>query len=190
MSLRNWLSMAALGGLAACQTPAPPEYMVSRDTLFFLQQLPAVQTSVGEFTAGDGSGMGVPIPGSLLTCSGDFEDSRTGDAGAYVRRALVQELTAAGLYNEDDPAVRIDGTVERISLTRKIPFTAEWTIGLRLRSSNGAELEVLEEYRFDAGSLVGATVCERAIEHFEPAVRALLETAVRTDGFDALLVAS
>ncbi len=184
------LLLLALGSsLTACTTPRLSDYTTSRDSLFYLQQIEPSQVAVGAITSGEGSLTRATASGTLLSCSRSVEagEGATGNAGEYIRAALVEELAAAGHYTADPDALRIGGNVEHVSLARSVPFGALWAIGLVLPSSNGSEMKVQEEYPFDVGSLAGPTVCRRAIEHFEPAVRALLEEAVRSDQFRALV---
>jgi len=177
-------------GVTACTTPPPSEYTISRDSLFYLQQLPPTKVTVGSVTGVTDENLEVSIPRSLLFCSADFEDDLTIYANTYIEVALIKELVGAGLYSQDIGAVRIAGIIEHLSISRRVPFKGEWKITLRLRSSNGAQLIVSEDYRFDVGSLAGKTVCRRAIENFEPAVQSLLERALRSNQFPALTVPS
>jgi len=177
-------------GVTACTTPAPPEYTVSRDSLFYLQQLSPSKVTVDSVIGVAGENTEVPIPRSLLVCSADFENDPTIRASTYIESALTKELAGAGLYSQDIGATRITGIIERLSISRDVPFRGEWGITLRLRSSNGAQLVVSEDHRFDVGSVAGKTVCRRAIENFEPAVRALLEQALRSNQFPALMAPS
>lgn len=173
----------ALGG---CSTSAPLDYTVSRDTLFYLQQLTPTRVAIGAIEGkGDGGDLAPTFP---LICSRSREDGGT-LITEYVRSALIKELTTAGLYAEEQPQVRIDGTLEAVRLGRKLPFGAVWTLAMTLTSSNGRNLNVSEELVFDVGSLAGPTPCNRASENLEPAVRALLARALSSPDFSPLLLA-
>ena len=186
-SLALTAGIAALG-LSSCQTPAPPEYTVSRDSLFYLQQLPKTQVSVGSVTDSASRNSEVRIPRSKIICPASVEDDVAASASAYIQKALIKELDTAGLYSSVNSTVRIDGVIEELSIVRSLPFNATWTIALRLRSTNGAEVTTIEQHRFDLGSLAGANVCDRAMQNFEPAVRAVIERAIRTEDFRSLLI--
>lgn len=188
MKLRGFFLLLFAGGLAGCQTPELPEYTVSRDSLFHLQQIEPAQVSVAAFTGGPSTLGGSSGADVLSGCSLITKDEPgiPQDPAAYIRLALVEELTAAGHYSEQG-ATRIAGEVEHLSFGRGVPFGGGWEIALRLTSSTGAEMRVEEEYDFDSGAVLGPTVCSRAVEWFEPAVRALLEKAIRSPEFRPLI---
>lgn len=188
MKLRSALALLTACALAGCQTPDLAEYQVSRDSLFLLQQLEPVSVSVGAFegqrTLGS-TAVGDLVSGCSLSAAERAGSPHT--PGDYVRSALIEELTAAGFYSQAPADIRLTGEITELSLSRGLPFKGRWTIGLRLRSSNGAETRVRAEYDFDVGAFLGPTICRRAIERLEPAVRALLEKTIRSPEFPVLL---
>lgn len=173
--------------LSSCVTPVPEKYTVSRDSLFFLQQLPPTKVSVGAIAGDPDFNAGISGSPVFLTCRGSPELKSVDAAGTYIRTALIEELKSGGLYVQEDGRVHIRGTVERFTLTRGFLFEAEWTIGLQLQSSTGAEISIHRTYKFDIGSLAGPSTCERAMENLEPAIRTLLEELIRSEKFKQLL---
>lgn len=188
MKFRSILVLTAAGALAGCQTPDVAEYQVSRDSLFLLQQLEPASVSLGAF---DGPAtIGAAASTELVAAcslSAEVEDGVPLSPAAYIRDALAAELAAAGLHADEVGDVQLSGQVSELSLRRGLPFRGEWTISLHLVSSNGSELQIRDEFAFDIGAFAGPTVCRRAVEHFEPAARALLEQAIRSPEFPSLL---
>ena len=188
MKLRSVLALLSAGVLAGCQTPDVAEYQVSRDSLFLLQQIEPASVSVGALAGPEsiGSSASTELVAACSLSANEGPDVPL-DPAAYVRGALIEELTAAGLYSDAGSDARLTGEITELSLSRGVPFKGVWTIGLNLASSNGSEMRVREEYLFDIGAFAGATVCRRAVERFEPAVRSLLEKAISSPEFPTLL---
>lgn len=181
-----FLLMALL--LTGCQTRSFPGYVTSRDSLFYLQQIDAEPVSVAAFTGDPRTGLAAR-PEGLAACPLET-DEQTGALPSYeqyVRQALVEELSAAGLYTEAADATRISGQIDYLRFGRRLPFSGVWSISLTLVSSNGSVIRAENEYRFDAGALYGPAICRRAFEALEPAVRQLMEKAIISPHFGALL---
>ncbi|MDT0576966.1 hypothetical protein RM533_12390 [Croceicoccus sp. F390] len=191
MKLRLVFAAGFALALGACKTPQMPAYYVSRDSLYYLQQMPPAAVSLAPFSGGAatlGASTGTDILSACSLAARDQSNMPLAPA-SYIQTALAEELIAAGRYAPDAGDVRLAGQVQTLSLSRGVSFGGEWTIGLRLTSSNGAQMQVEEEYRFDIGAFAGPTVCNRAIRHFEPAVRSMLEKAIRSPEFTQLLAA-
>lgn len=189
MILRSFSPVAFALILAGCHTPQLPAYETSRDSLFYLQQITAPGVSVGAFIGGPPSLADSSNAETIAACSLSVEQPPEAPANYrdYMRRALVQELSTAGLYTEDKSAPQITGKIEHLSLARSAPFGSAWDVRLRLISSNGAQMVTEERFPFDNGALAGPTVCQQAIRAFGSTVQSLYEQAVRSSEFGQLL---
>lgn len=178
------------GALAGCGSPAISDYTTSRDSLFYLQQIKPAKVSVGEFTdltEFNWHGTRLDIGCSLPDVAGDASDF---DATAYVRNAFVAELMASGSLSPDPIEPQIRAELTRLSFGKGLLFDGVWTAEILLKSSNGNQLLTSAQYGFDTGALLGPTICHRAAENFEPAVRMLLEKAIQSPEFPALMQGS
>lgn len=178
------------GTLAGCGSPAITDYTTSRDSLFYLKQIKPTKVSVGEFRGPDN----FDKDGGRLLWGCDLpstdEEALDNAPLLYLREAFVEELTASGSFSAIPVEPELSGIVTQMSLDRDLVFDGTWSIELLLKSSNGAELLVREEYGFDIGAFFGPTLCQEAVRNFEPAVRSLLEKAIQSPDFPALVKAS
>lgn len=169
--------------LAGCESRATmDEYRVSRDSLFFLHQAGAAPVSVGRF---EGGGFSKPELGCLWLA--DVPGPNNLDYASYVREAFVRELRTAGLYSAETQPITLTGHVDRIEVNRVDPHDIEWLIQLTLRSSNGREVTARERFEFNAGGLIGPRSCKSATEALPEAVRRVLEKAITSRDFRALV---
>ena len=173
--------------LMGCGSPAVSDYTTSRDSLFYLQQLKPATVSIGKFT--DLSGFSWAHTRLEFGCSlpniQQNEDHL--EPAAYLQSAFVAELMATSAVSQIPVEPQIRGELTTLSLEKGILFDGVWTVELVLISSNGQELRTHQEYGFDTGALFGPTICHRAGEHFEPAVRSLLEKAIQSPDFLLLI---
>jgi hypothetical protein len=165
--------------LTGCSTYAGARYSISADTVRMLRAFKGQSVSVGEFTAAK--------PGrSEIFCRG-VGPIKTPDGEpfeAYIRKALIDELTIAELHVDRAPVVLV-GHVDELDFSSGWT-DAEWTIGLTLRSSNGRALTVTENYRF-AGNFVGEIACNQTAHALMPAVQNVVARIVRHPDFAGLL---
>lgn len=105
----------------------------------------------------------------------------------YLQAALADELKVAGLYEEKSPRVVLSGSIDKLTFSSTKSLTnGEWSMGLKITSSNGKSVYASELYQFESG-FEGGTACRRTAEAFLPAVQNLIAKLIRTAEFRALL---
>lgn len=164
---------------AGCSTYAAPRYSVSADTVSRLRALRPSVVSVGAFTATDPGRTEIMCRavGPIKTPDGEpFE--------AFIRKALIDELTLAEVYAPVAPTV-LTGHLEAIDFVT-FGEKATWTIALKLTSSNGVAIVVNEVYPF-VPSWWAEAACQQTAQALMPAVQNLVGQVVRHRDFPALL---
>lgn len=105
----------------------------------------------------------------------------------YLQAAIADELKVAGLYEEKSPRIVLSGSIDRLTFSStKGIVNGEWSIGLKITSSNGRSAYASELYQFES-AFEGGTACRRTAEAFLPAVQSLIAKLIRTAEFRALL---
>lgn len=173
------IALAALS-LSACQSFSPQRYTAVPDNTLVLRSLSAGKVKVNPFsltTTFDAScrgGTNIDPPVNMTYQS-------------YLQTALADELKVAGLYDEKNPNVVLSGSIDRLAFSSTKSLTnGEWTIGLKVSSSNGMSAYVSEIYQFES-AFEGGSACRRTAEAFLPTVQELIAKLVRTTEFRALL---
>jgi hypothetical protein len=142
-----------------------------------LRQFDGRAVNVGAFTAA--------APGqSEIVCRavGPIKTPDGEPFSEYVRKALVDEMKIAGIYNPTAP-ISITGRLDKADFGST---SGTWLLTLTLASNNGATLTESETYRFTT-SFAAITACREAANAFMPAVQNLVERAVRNPGFQRLI---
>jgi hypothetical protein len=165
--------------LTGCSTYAASRYSISVDTVSALRAYRGQSVMVGPFTATE--------PGrSQITCRG-VGPIKTPDGEsfeAFIRKALVDELTMAEIHASEAP-VTLTGHLDKIDFSSQVG--AAWTIAVTIRSSNGRSLAVEEAYGYKS-SYYGETACNQTAHALMPAVQNVVSKIVRHPGFAALLM--
>src|SRR5689334_10414324 len=133
---------AALGG---CATYNAPRYAVSADNDLALKAFAPAKVDVGPFTStadfasGCRGGASIEMPDGIAP----QED---------VRRALIDEIKLAGLYEAAAPRVTLTGQLDSMEFSSHRGVTGgTWDLGITLVSSTGASLTQSEHYEFPVG---------------------------------------
>ncbi len=165
--------------LSGCSTYAAQRYSISATNVTALRAFrggPGV--NVGPFTAAE--------PGrSDIMCRG-VGPIKTPDGEpfeAFVRKALIDELTIAEVYAAGAP-IMLTGRLDRINFFSS--GEAAWDLALTVQSSNGNKLSVAEKYIFTS-SWYGETACNQTAQALMPAVQNLVGRVVRHPDFATLL---
>ena len=165
--------------LAGCSTYAASRYAISADTVRTLRTFKGQTVAVGDFTAtkpGQKEIMCRAV-GPIKTPDGEtFE--------AFIRKALIDELTIAEIYAPSAPIV-LTGRLDEIDFSSG-PAEAAWKIALTVRSSNGKTLAVREVYGFTP-SWYGETGCNQTAHALMPAVQNVVGKVVRDPSFADLV---
>jgi hypothetical protein len=166
--------------LNGCSTYTTPRYAINVDTNVTLKSLGATGLSVGAFTGPGTFDNACRLVGPLAPP--DFM-SHT----AYVKKALEDELKGAGVHAANSPRITLSGVINKLSFSSFRAVTGgSWDIDLRLISSNGKSMSVVEHYEFESG-FEAQTACKQTAEAYFPAVQNLIEKAVRSSEFKALV---
>ena len=169
--------------LSACSTYMPPRYYTSADNRDALKAVGVGNVSVGSFKGPADFDNGCRAAGPIAPPDNlSFE--------AYIQHALVDELTAAGMYDEKTPKVTLSGALEKLAFLSSTPSRGasggSWDLALRVSSSNGKSTLVTEHYEFDTG-LEGERACKRTADAYFPVVQMLIGKLVKSPEFKGLV---
>lgn len=171
-----WLTLALMS-LTGCDTYATSRYSINADSVVALRQFNGRTVNVGAFTAA--------TPGqSEIVCRavGPIKTPDGEPFSEYVRKALVDEMKIAGIFNPTAP-ISITGRLEQADFGSS---SGTWLLTLTLTSNNGATLTESETYKFTT-SFAAVTACREAANAFMPAVQNLVGRAVRNPSFQRLV---
>jgi len=166
--------------LSACATPV--KYVALPDTGITLKQVVNGNVYVDTFDRTNSFNamcrLGTPITPP------DFKSTFEG----YIQNGLIEELKAAGKYDEQPAKIKLSGTVEDLAFSTTVNGFAGgfWDIKLRVKSSNGKSTVVSEHYEFES-SFFAATACLNARDAFLPAVQNLISKLVKSREFKDLV---
>lgn len=162
---------------AGC-TPYPAlHYAVRADTMDTLRALKTRPVNMGAFTAA--------TPGQskiMCRCAGPVQTPDGEPFSEYVRKAIVDDLRIANLYDEHAP-VTLTGHLEAIDFSSN---AGAWHLVLVVKSSNGTSITLSESYPFPT-SLYGTTACTQAAHALMPAVQNLARKLFQSPEFETLL---
>jgi hypothetical protein len=166
--------------LSACQSFSPQRYTAVPDNAPVLRAMPDGKVKVdafiltATFDASCRGGVNIDPPVNMTFQS-------------YLQAALADELKVAGLYEEKSPRIVLSGSIDQLTFSSTKSLTnGEWSIGLKITSSNGKSAYASELYQFES-AFEGGTACRRTAEAFLPAVQSLIAKLIRTAEFRALL---
>jgi hypothetical protein len=180
--IKKLLAVTALLIASGCATHPVAPYQSSQDVTTALQDM--------HITGG--------VAIDMIPVSEPFDNTCKGTAGRielpnnmryenYIHWALVNELKAAGIYNPQNPSVKLAVAVEEVAfLVFHGHSLSMWDIELRFKSSNGQSLYINHHHQFDAGAY-SKNDCQKVAETFMPAVRATLFKLANTPEFKSLL---
>lgn len=173
-------SVLLVVSLSSCSTYMPQRYTISADNNVALK-------------ASGGSDINVGIvrgPASFdnsCRAAGPISPPDDMSFEAYIRKALIDELKIAGMFNDHAPRITLTGAVEQLSFSSTRSVTGgTWDIGLRVVSSNGRSTFVAEHYEFKSG-FDAVTACKQTAEAFLPAVQDLIGKLVKSPDFRGLI---
>ena len=158
----------ALGACTYLLTYMPPGYRVSAENTQMLRKNGGEHINVGPFKktvkveneCGITAGV-IYMPGKI-----GFED--------YIRQGLIDELKAAGMYDDASPKITLSGTIDRLSFfSRRHIYTSTWNIGILFTSSNGQSVHLTDQYDFDVGE-GSAADCQKVADAYMIAVQKII----------------
>jgi hypothetical protein len=163
---------------AGCVSFTAPRYAMTPETVATLRMFQGQTVGVGPFTAAK--------PGQTeIICRG-AGPVRTPDGEPFeqfIRRALISELTFAGMYAPGS-AVTLTGRLDDIDFSSGLTDAA-WKIAMTL-SAGGRAITAREDYRFSS-AFVGDTACQNTAQALMPAVQGLIAKLVQHDDFPTLI---
>jgi hypothetical protein len=175
MNIRALMLLLVGVVLAGCETYSAPRYGISADNVVALKSLAPSRIKVGAFAEPQKFADGCRAAGPITAGDG------LGFA-AYIRKALIDELKIAGVY-DDNGSVVLTGTVTNLAFSSTIAF---WDIALTVTSSNGRSVSVQEHYEFPS-SFAAVTACKRVADGYFPAVQNLLQKLIASPDFRGLV---
>jgi len=175
MIVRNLLFVALGLFVAGCETYSAPRYGMSADNIVILRTLAPNRISIGAFAEPPQFSDGCRAAGPITAADG------VGFA-AYIRKALIDELKIAGVYDERGP-VTLTGSLDKLAFSSTVAW---WDLTLTVRSSNGRSITVQEQYKFD-GAFAAVTACKKVADAYFPAVQNALQKLIASPDFRALI---
>jgi hypothetical protein len=180
---RKALCAGALVGamvLSGCSTPTSPRYSISASNNQAIRALQLPRIAVGAFTEpqkfySNCRGMGpATLPDGLTHTQ-------------YVRKALVDELSLAGAYDEAEPVFRLTGAVKNLEFSSNDKLVqGHWLVEMTLQSSNGAGIDVSSNYVFET-AFAGDIACINVANAWPAAVQDLIGAIARNPSFVELV---
>lgn len=165
--------------LGACSY-IPQRYSVSAENTAALNKLGVGNINVGPFTKiGE-------FDARCKVVSGEIKKPDMGFEG-YIQQALVKELKAADIFDDQTPKITLSGVVEKLSLTTwRTIYLSNWDLGVRLNSSNGETVYITQHYEFNAGPYNLAD-CQQLADHYMFAVQKTLNKLINAPEFQSLV---
>lgn len=175
MTIRNLMFAALALLVAGCETYSAPRYGMSADNIVALRSLAPSRIAVGAFVEPLQFADGCRAAGPITAADG------MGFA-AYIRKALIDELKIAAVYDERGP-VTLTGSLDKLAFSSTVAW---WDLTLTVRSSNGRSITVQEQYKFD-GAFAAVTACKKVADAYFPAVQNLLQKLIGSPDFRGLV---
>jgi hypothetical protein len=174
---RVWLSIVSVLALAGCDTLAATRYSINADNVVNLRQYNGGSVNVGSFTSA--------TPGqSEIMCraAGPIKTPDGEPFSEYVKKALLDEMKIAGIYNQNAP-ITLSGRLEQTELNS---VSGKWILVLSVTSSTGGSLTESEAFNFTT-SFAAIVACREAATAFMPAVQNLIGRIIRNPEFRRLM---
>jgi len=175
LTIRNLMFVVLALFTAGCETYSAPRYGMSADNIVALKSLAPSRISVGAFAEPQQFSDGCRAAGPITAADG------MGFA-AYIRKALIDELKVAGVYDANG-TVTLTGAVDKLAFSSTVAY---WDITLTVTSSNGRSITVQEQYRFP-GAFAAVTACKRVADGYAPAVQNVLQKLIASPEFRSLV---
>lgn len=173
------LALLTLGG---CSTYSASRYSISADNVVALRALTDTPIQVGEFTSSVKDKSGADMKEIMCRGVGPIKTPDNEPFAQYVKKALVDEMKIAQVYEPTSPIV-LSGNLDAIDFSSN---SGHWQIALTLKSSNGRSMTMNETYPYQT-SFYGETACNQTAQAFMPAVQNVVGKAVRSADFVGLV---
>lgn len=178
MTSRTALPAAIALILAGCDSYSPPQYQSSPSNVIALQSIAATgkTASVGKVTVAEGVN-------ARPTCrlAGPIDVGGGIDIATVVRQALQAEFLAGDIYNARGIPINVE-----ITELKPNSVEGQWTLGLKVDSSNGVGFNTRTIHKFST-SLNAMAACNNTADAFNRALASGLNKIVTDPRFRNLL---
>ena len=157
--------------ISGCAPYSVVPYGASVNNVNVIKSYNLKPVSVGKFQ--------LSTPNSILIrCSGrGFDDVEVSPSSeAYIEKALIDELSLAGIYDPSSPLV-ITGELKKIELDPH--YYSSWRFTLTLTNNKNQSYTTSSKFEFTAFR----RGCEQAAQAFVPAVQKLISDVVQDPRF-------
>lgn len=166
--------------LSACSVPTTQRYAISADNNSIIKSFKSNNIGFSTFTQPAGFSSTCRAVGPILVADGLTHSQ-------YIQKAFEDEFKFAEAYTAIKPRIVINGDIKKMEFSStKSLLQGYWFIAVNLRSSNGKELMVEENYDFESG-FGGLEACGNTAKAFSNAVQNLVGKAVGNPRFPELL---
>lgn len=182
--MRNNIVLMLVFALGACSymlTYMPPHYSVSMDTTEELKRIGGSNINVGPFkkTVKLDNDCGITAGSVVMPNKMGFED--------YIRTGLIEELKAAGMFDDTSPKITLSGAIDQLSFfSRRYIYTSTWNIGILFTSSNGKSVHLTDQYNFDVGE-GSAADCQKIADSYMFATQKIIGKFIDSPEFQSLV---
>jgi hypothetical protein len=175
------LILGACSSISSMIKYTPPRYTVSEENQELLKKVGHRNINVHLFTKT------AEFDNSCRVVAGIVQSpDKTGFEG-YIRKAFINELKQADMFDDSNPKVSLTGVVEKLSLsTGRITYLSNWEIGIRLSSSNGKSVYIFQHYDFNAGDRL-LPDCQMIADNYMQAVQKTLGKLIDSPEFESLV---
>lgn len=177
-SIMNYLVVvAAVSMLVGCGFTINP-YSASVTNVMAIKNSGTKPVSIASFSSykPDLSSIGCRAAGPIETPDKSSFES-------YIRKAFIEELSLAGLYDPTSPLV-LQGMVEELDFNSNIG-AGKWVISLSISSNKNNGYKVSSTYKFST-NWVADKACQQVAQAFVPAVQQLILKTISDPRFKAL----
>ena len=164
---------------AGCASFPASRYSITGETVAALRTFQGHTIGVGPFTAAKPGQTEIMCRGAGPVTAPDGEPFEQ-----FIRKALINELTIAGMY-ASGAAVTLTGRLDEIDFSSGMTDAA-WKIAVTLTAAGGKTIAVREDYRFSS-TFVGDVACERTARALMPAVQSVVGKLVGHADFPTLI---
>lgn len=175
MKYISFATLACAVALSGCAYKTLP-YSASASNVEKIKSTKIKPVAVGAFTS--------PQPGQAsITCRAAGPVTVEPSFEAYIKQALIDELTIASVYDANAKTV-LTGRIDALDFSSGMT-DGNWTLTLTLSNNQSRSVTTTAVYPF-SGSFVADKACQEVAQTFSPAVQKLIANTVSNPSFKAL----
>jgi hypothetical protein len=181
---RIWIlcgAVALAGILSGCETMQPASYANYGDNTYVLKKFEGAKVRVASINDLSHFDSGCRMVGPIKTAG----NRQIAD---FIKDSLNDELKFAGLFSDDQSAVRLDATLKEAVFSSMTSFTRGfWLFSLQVSNpDNGKSVTANTKYDYDSG-FDAATACMNTSAALTPAVQRLINKVFSDPSFAGLI---